>query len=211
MMKIEWCKFNQPVAYEQALQMMEQHVNDIIFHSAPERVLLLEHPHIYTAGTSAAADELIADMAPVIYTGRGGKITYHGPGQKVIYPILNLNLPHRIADIRGYIQDLQQWIINSLRRINIDAYIMPGMVGVWVDAGRMPAKICAIGIRARKWVTYHGVALNVKPDLTYFTGIVPCGLKDYHVTSIAALGVDVADAEIDLILKEEFQKIFTYS
>ena len=195
--------------YPQALELMESHVQAIIAGAAAEKIILLEHEDVYTSGTGAsAADLLNANNIPVISTGRGGKFTYHGPGQRVIYPMLNLGAAPREKDLKKYVADLERWIIATLHGFNIDAFIAKDRVGIWVLDQGAEKKIAAIGVRVKKWVTYHGVAVNISPDLKKFDGIVPCGLKDFGVTSMEALGKGVSVHEFDLELRRCFDDIF---
>ena len=181
---------------------MEARVAAILAGTAAELVWLVEHPPLYTAGTSAQpADLLRPDAFPVYATGRGGKHTYHGPGQRVVYVMLDLNTRGR--DIRRYIESLENWIIAALATQNVAGRIIAGKVGVWTDTDQGAAKIAAIGVRVRRWVSYHGIAINVAPDLAHFGGIIPCGLAE-PVTSLAALGRTTQLADIDDALKNTF-------
>ena len=197
------------VPYSQGIEIMEHHLNEAIQNPPQETVILLEHEDVYTAGTSYKPEELKnPDNIPVIYTGRGGRFTYHGPGQRVIYPILNLSLPHRLRDIKKYIKDLENWIIATLEEFNISAFTKNNMIGIWVSHNGLHKKIAAIGVRVRKWVTYHGIAVNISTDLSKFDGIIPCGITSYGVTSMKELGVEVSMEEFDVILKRHFERIF---
>ncbi|WP_375390675.1 lipoyl(octanoyl) transferase LipB [uncultured Sphingomonas sp.] len=172
--------------YAETLAAMEARAAAVAAGAAGELIWLLEHPPVYTAGTSAAASELIDPRFPVVAAGRGGRYTYHGPGQRIGYPVLDLN--RRGRDVRCYVHALEGWVIAALARLDVAAFRAPGRVGIWtLDRGR-EAKIGAIGVRVRRWVTLHGFAVNIAPDLTHFEGIVPCGLAEYPVTSLAALG-----------------------
>ncbi|MDB5717603.1 MAG: lipoate--protein ligase [Sphingomonas bacterium] len=183
---IEWRVAADPVAYPDALATMEERAAAIRDHGARELIWLLEHPPLYTAGTSASADELLAgDRFPVFRTGRGGRYTYHGPGQRVCYVMLDLD--RRGRDVRAYVHALEGWAITALAALGVAAHTAEGRVGIWVDTDAGEAKIGAIGVRVRRWVTMHGLAINVAPDLGHFTGIVPCGLAGHPVTSLAAL------------------------
>ena len=179
---------------------------------APELVWLLEHPPLYTAGTSAKPEDLIEARFPVHQTGRGGQFTYHGPGQRVAYVMLDLN--RRGPDVRRFVATLEEWIIRTLAAFNVRGERREDRIGVWVrrpDKGDgCEDKIAAIGIRVRKWVTLHGIALNVEPDLSHFSGIVPCGVSEqrYGVTSLADLGLPVTMAEVDMALRREFETLF---
>ena len=183
---------------------MEDHVAAMIEGTAQDRVWLLEHPPLYTAGTSTDQADLLNARFPVHKTGRGGQLTYHGPGQRVVYPMLDLK--HRRQDLRWYIHTLEQWVIDALAGFNLRAERREGRVGLWVDMnqhGGKPgeeAKIAAIGVRVRKWVAFHGLAINVDPDLSHFDGIVPCGIREHGVTSLVALGLPVTMADLDVAL-----------
>ena len=185
--------------YPDAVAAMEARVEAIRAGQAPELIWLVEHPPTYTAGTSAVPSELLApDRFPVFSTGRGGRYTYHGPGQRVVYVLLDLD--RRGRDIRRYVAALEGWIIASLADLGVTGRVIDGKIGVWVEAGAERAKIAAIGVRVRRWVSYHGLAINVAPELSHFGGIVPCGL-DEPVTSLAALGGRTAMPDIDRSLK----------
>ncbi|MGH1351651.1 MAG: lipoyl(octanoyl) transferase LipB [Methyloligellaceae bacterium] len=208
---VEWIISDELVPYEEALAFMEERVAAIATGSAPECVWLLEHPPLYTAGTSADEKDLIdPERFPVFQTGRGGQYTYHGPGQRVVYVMLNLK--KRKADVRAYVEALEEWIIQCLEAFNIKGEIREERVGVWVrrpDMGiNCEDKIAAIGVRLRKWVSFHGISLNVDPDLTHFSGIVPCGIDQYGVTSLVDLGQLVTLPDVDLALKDSFEKVF---
>jgi lipoyl(octanoyl) transferase len=209
---IEWRVSDSPVAYEAALAAMDQRVAAIADGRAPEQVWLLQHPPLYTAGTSARDDELIEARFPVHHVGRGGQFTYHGPGQRVAYVMLDLN--RRKPDVRAFVVTLEEWIIRTLAAFNLQGERRHDRIGVWVrrpDKGDgREDKIAAIGIRVRKWVTLHGIALNVEPELSHFSGIVPCGVADarYGVTSLADLGLPVSMAEVDMTLRREFESLF---
>ena len=199
------------VDYPCAVAAMERAVAAIADGAAPERVWLLEHPPIYTAGTSARPDDLLdAERFPVFRTGRGGQYTYHGPGQRVGYVMLDL--AGRGRDVRRYVRDLEEWIIASLAEFGVAGERRPGRVGVWVArrGGRkgQEDKIGAVGVRVRRWVTFHGVSLNVDPDLGHYDGIVPCGIAEHEVTSLAKLGVAATMREVDAVLKKTFCRIF---
>ncbi len=211
---IEWRISDEPVPYEQAIAVMEARVEAIRADSAPELVWLLEHPALYTAGTSAREEDLLQpDRFPVHRTGRGGQFTYHGPGQRVAYVMLDLK--KRGADVRAYVRSLEEWLINTLASFNIKGERREGRVGIWVDQGPYGGlrgredKIAALGVRVRRWVTFHGVALNVEPDLSHFTGIVPCGISQYGVTSMVALGHLVTMPEVDSALMANWDGVFT--
>ena len=187
---IEWCVEPEPVDYETALVEMDQRAADIQAKAKRERIWLLCHPPLYTAGTSAKSDDLIDARFPVYSAGRGGQYTYHGPGQRVAY--LNLDLNQRGKDVRRYVSALESWIINALADFGVAGRRADGRIGIWTDTrdGR-EAKIAAIGVRVHRWVTLHGVAINVSPDLSHFGGIVPCGISDFGVTSLQDLGKQV--------------------
>ena len=210
MSRIEWLISDWPVAYEQAVSAMEARVAAIRDGSAPELVWLLEHPPIYTAGTSADPADLLDARFPVHQTGRGGQYTYHGPGQRVAYVMLDLK--KRGADLRAYVADLENWVIEALATFNVRGEIRPERVGVWVErpergAGRED-KIAAIGVRVRRWVAYHGISVNVEPDLGHYAGIVPCGIAEHGVTSLVDLGIPASMADLDLALRATFEERF---
>ena len=198
--------------YLEAVAVMEARVAAIAAGEAGELVWLLEHPPLYTAGVSSKPEELLSpDRFPVFQTGRGGKFTYHGPGQRVAYVMLDLNA--RRKDVRGFVAALEAWVIGALAAFNVEGEVKPGRVGVWVErreAGLAPAeeKIAAIGVKLRKWVSFHGVSLNVEPDLAHFGGIVPCGIAEHGVTSLVALGRTTTMDEADTALMASFQQTF---
>lgn len=198
-----------PANYIQTLSLMEEKVEQVINKSADEIIYLVEHEDVYTAGTSYKIEELIKPgNTPVIYIGRGGKFTYHGKGQRVIYPILDLSRLGRHKDIKLYIKNLEQWIINCLKYFNIEGYTIPSRIGIWVRDQNTEFKIASIGVRVRKWVTYHGIAVNITTNLDKYNGIIPCGLSEFPVTSLMKLGVDISLAEFDNVLKQEFNRVF---
>jgi lipoyl(octanoyl) transferase len=209
---IEWRVSDHPIAYEHALSMMDTRVAVIADDTAAELVWLLEHPALYTAGTRAKAEELIEARLPVHWTGRGGQFTYHGPGQRVAYVMLDLN--HRGADVRRFVASLEEWIIRTLAAFNVIGERREDRIGVWVrrpDKGvGYEDKIAAIGIRVKRWVSLHGIAVNLGCDLSHFSGIVPCGVSDprYGVTSLRDLGLPVRMAELDTIMRREFEMLF---
>lgn len=205
---IEWRISDDPVSYPEALAEMEARVAAIRAGTAPELVWLLEHPPLYTAGTSAdPADLLDPERFPVYETGRGGQYTYHGPGQRVAYVMLDLKT--RGGDVRGYVCSLENWLIRSLARLGVKGDRRQGRVGIWVDRGMgREDKIAAIGVRVRHWVTFHGIALNVDPDLSHFQGIVPCGIRQYGVTSLWDLGHTPTMEDVDCALIGEFPGVF---
>jgi lipoyl(octanoyl) transferase len=204
--RVEWKTSDQPVPYPDALAQMEARAAAIAEGKAGEQVWLLEHPPIYTAGTSAQDADLIDARFPVYRTGRGGQFTYHGPGQRVGYVMLDLK--NRKPDVRAYVRDLEQWLIETLAEFNVKGERREGRVGIWVQRGTREDKIAALGVRIKRWVTFHGVALNVEPDLTHFAGIVPCGISAHGVTSLADLGIPATMADVDVALKRSFGKIF---
>lgn len=208
MSDLEWRIEDGLVDYEQAVAFMEQRIADIRAGDAREMVWLVEHPAIYTAGTSAdMTDILTPGRLPVHRTGRGGQITYHGPGQRVAYVMLDLKT--RGQDVRAYVCKLEEWLIRTLERFTIKGERRQGRVGVWVDKGQgRDEKIAAIGVRVRRWVTMHGIALNVEPDLDHYRGIVPCGISEFGVTSIVNEGIPVTMADVDIVLKETFDDVF---
>jgi lipoyl(octanoyl) transferase len=196
---IEWRVSGGAVPYPQALAEMEARAAAIRDGSAGELVWLLEHPPLYTAGTSAVAGELLApDRFPVFPTGRGGRYTYHGPGQRVGYVLLDLE--RRGRDVRAYVHALEGWVTAALAACGVAAHTAEGRIGIWVDTSAGEAKIGAIGVRVRRWVTLHGFSINVAPDLSHFGGIVPCGLAEYPVTSLSTLGVSATLADVDAAL-----------
>lgn len=204
---IEWTINKDKVSYEDAVVEMDSYVAAILSGKKPDRIWLLEHPAIYTAGTSAnMADLLTPNLLPVFNSGRGGQFTYHGPGQRVAYVMIDLK--RRQLDIRNYICLLENWIITTLAEFNILGQRRKGRVGVWVKQNhRDECKIAAIGVRIRRGVTYHGVSLNVEPDLSHYDGIVPCGIKQYGVTSLSDLGHKVIMDEVDAKLKKAWAKV----
>ncbi len=209
---VDWQISDRPVAYAQALAAMDARVAAIAAGQAPEQVWLLEHPPLYTAGTSADMADLVDARFPVFETGRGGQLTYHGPGQRVAYVMLDLK--RRGPDLRRYVASLEEWIIRTLAAFNVRGERREDRIGVWVrrpDKGDgFEDKIAAIGIRVKQWVTLHGMALNVEPDLSHFTGIVPCGVSEqrYGVTSLVDLGIPVSMPEVDMVLQREFAALF---
>ena len=209
---VEWRLGEGLVPYDEALAAMDERAGAIAAGTAPELAWLIEHPPLYTAGTSAKPTDLIEARFPVHQTGRGGQFTYHGPGQRVAY--LMLDLRHRGNDVRRYVATLEEWMIRTLAAFNIRGERREDRVGVWVrrpdkSDGRED-KIAAIGIRVKRWVSLHGVALNVEPELSHFQGIVPCGVSEqrYGVTSLVDLGVPVTMPEVDMVLRREFETLF---
>ena len=202
---------------QQRSEMMRRVRNeDIAEGRADELLWFVEHPPLYTAGTSAKRQDLIsADRFPVYDTKRGGQYTYHGPGQRVVYVMLDLN--KRGRDVRCFVRQLEKWVIDTLDRFNITGFIRDGRVGVWVERPDKPKtitdkiaedKIAAIGIRLRKWVSFHGISINVDPDLEHFDGIVPCGITEFGVTSLVDLGLPVSMFDLDVALKQSFERVF---
>ncbi len=213
---VEWITSQGLTEYDDALAVMEARVAAIAAGTAPECIWLLEHPPLYTAGTSARpADLTDPHRFPVHQARRGGQYTYHGPGQRVVYVMLDLD--RRGRDVRAFVQALEAWVIAALAEFNVTGHIREGRVGVWVerpDKPRMASgalaedKIAAIGIRLRKWVSFHGISINVEPDLEHFSGIVPCGITDHGVTSLVDLGLPVTMDDLDIALKRSFAGVF---
>ena len=200
---IEWRVSDTPVPYQDALAFMEQRAAAIRAGTASECIWLLEHPPLFTAGTSADPAELSnPDEFPVYEAGRGGRYTYHGPGQRVGYVMLDLE--KRGKDIRCFVHALEQWMIDTLAQLGVNAHRASGRVGIWVGEGSDEAKIGALGVRVKRWVTLHGFALNVAPNLDHFGGIVPCGISDFGVTSLAELGKQIPLTRVDAALKRSF-------
>lgn len=196
---MEWRVTPGLTPYPDALAAMEARADAIHAGTADELIWLLEHPPLYTAGTSAQAEDLLDPRFPVYDAGRGGQYTYHGPGQRVVY--LMLDLKARGRDVRAYVTALEEWIIQSLARLGVTGERRQGRVGIWVQRGPFKEdKIAAIGVRIRRWVTLHGIAINVSPDLGHFTGIVPCGIQEHGVTSLADLGLTTTLADLDAAL-----------
>jgi len=197
----------EPAPYRDALDAMIARNAAIHDRKAQELVWLLEHPPVYTAGTSAAEDELLDPRFDVVKTGRGGRYTYHGPGQRIGYVLLDLN--RRARDVRGYVHALEGWVIATLADFGVDAFRSAGRIGIWTnDIDGREAKIGALGVRIRRWVTMHGFSVNLSPDLAHFSGIVPCGIADYGVTSLKRLGLDVSSAQWDRALLEHAPAFF---
>lgn len=193
--------------YPDALERMAQQVRAMRDGAASELVWLVEHPPLYTAGTSAKGADLLNPDFPVYETGRGGQFTYHGPGQRVAYAMLDLK--KRGQDIRAFVRQLEKWIILTLADLGVEGFTRDGRIGVWVNTPTGgEAKIAALGIRVQGWVTSHGIALNVNPDLSHYAGIVPCGIREFGVTSLSALGVGVALDDVDAALQRAFIRVF---
>jgi lipoyl(octanoyl) transferase len=201
--KVEWLRSVTPVPYPDAVAAMDAWVGAIARRQAPECVWLLEHPALYTAGTSAELSELLTpDRFPVFESGRGGRYTYHGPGQRVAYVMLDLT--RRGRDVRAYVAALEAWMLATVARLGVEAERRPGQIGIFVGH----AKIASIGVRIRRWVSLHGVSLNVDPDLDHFAGIIPCGLTGADVTSLAALGATTNMERVDTALRAAFEETF---
>jgi len=206
--QIEWQTSATPQAYDRAVAAMEARVKAIREGRAQELVWLLEHPPLYTAGTSAKEDDLVDPILPVYRTGRGGQWTYHGPGQRVAYVMLDLKA--RGGDLRVYVTNLEEWLIRTLGIFGLKGERRPGRVGIWIDqGGGRESKIAAIGVRVRQGVTYHGVSLNLDPDLGHYRGIVPCGVSQHGVTSLAALGIKIPMSRLDDALRQNFERVFS--
>jgi lipoyl(octanoyl) transferase len=209
---VEWQVAGAPIPYPDAVAAMEARAAAIAAEAAPELVWLLEHPPLYTSGTSGKAGDLLEARFPLFETGRGGQLTYHGPGQRVAYVMLDLK--RRRPDVRAYVAGLEQWIIRTLAAFNIKGERREDRVGVWVarpDKGDgYEDKIAAIGVRLRRWVSFHGISINVEPDLGHFAAIVPCGVADprYGVTSLVDLGLPVTMADLDVALRQAFEEVF---
>jgi lipoyl(octanoyl) transferase len=210
--EVEWRISDSPVPYPDAIAAMEERVAAIAAGVAPELVWLLEHPPLYTSGTSGNSSDLFEARFPLFTTGRGGQLTYHGPGQRVAYVMLDLK--SRRPDVRAYVAGLEAWIIRTLAAFNIRGQRREDRVGVWVNRpDKGPGhedKIAAIGVRLRRWVSFHGIAINVEPDLSHFDAIIPCGVADprYGVTSLADFGHVVSMAEVDIALRQAFFEVF---
>ncbi|MCB1563093.1 MAG: lipoyl(octanoyl) transferase LipB [Alphaproteobacteria bacterium] len=199
---MEWKTSQQPVAYDEALAFMDERVKAIHEGRAPECVWFLEHPSLYTAGTSAKEKDLLDSRFPVYESGRGGQYTYHGPGQRIAYVMCNLKARQKAPDIKKYVRDMEQWIIDALAEFGIKGERRCGRVGIWVVTPEGEKKVAAIGVRVRHWITLHGFAVNVAPDLSHFSGIVPCGIAEHGVTSMEELlGRAVPMADLDEALK----------
>ncbi|HLI99688.1 MAG TPA: lipoyl(octanoyl) transferase LipB [Bradyrhizobium sp.] len=210
--KVEWRISDSPIPYPQAVEIMEERVAGIAAGQAAELVWLLEHPPLYTSGTSGKVTDLLDPRFPIFASGRGGQLTYHGPGQRVAYVMLDLK--QRRPDVRAYIASLEEWMIRTLAAFNVRGERREDRVGVWVarpDKGEgFEDKIAAIGVRLRRWVSFHGISINVEPELTHFAAIVPCGVTDprYGVTSLADLGLSATSADVDIALRQAFEEVF---
>ncbi len=208
-MSVEWLTSSEPVAYPDALSFMEQRAAAIAEGRASEAIWLLEHPSLFTAGTSAKVSDLLEpDRFPVFEAGRGGQYTYHGPGQRIGYVMMNVKA--RGGDIRRFVHDLEEWLIRTLAQLGVSGERRAGRVGIWVVDPQTGAenKIAALGLRVRRGVSFHGVSLNVSPDLTHFAGIVPCGIQAHGVTSLAALGLTTYMPDVDAALRTAFVEVF---
>jgi lipoyl(octanoyl) transferase len=209
---VEWRVSEAPIPYPDAVAAMEARAADIADGRGGEQVWLLEHPPVYTSGTSGKAGDLLEARFPLFQTGRGGQVTYHGPGQRVAYALLDLK--RRRPDVRAYVASLEEWIIRTLAAFNVRGERREDRVGVWVarpDKGAgFEDKIAAIGVRLRRWVSFHGISLNVEPDLGHFSAIVPCGVVDprYGVTSLVDLGLPVTMTDVDMALRVAFEEVF---
>ena len=209
---VEWRISDQPVPYPDSLSEMDRRVAEIAAGAAPELVWLLEHPPLYTSGTSGKPADLLDPRFPTFQTGRGGQVTYHGPGQRVAYVMLDLK--RRRPDVRAYVASLEEWIIRTLAAFNVRGERREDRVGVWVKRPEkgpdFEDKIAAIGVRLRRWVSFHGIAINVEPDLSHFQSIIPCGVVDprYGVTSLVDLGLPVTLADVDIALRQAFVEVF---
>ncbi|EEE38518.1 lipoyltransferase [Rhodobacteraceae bacterium KLH11] len=214
---MEWKTSDALVDYQEATAFMEARVAAIAAGEADECIWLLEHPPLYTAGTSAKREDLTdPERFPVYESKRGGQYTYHGPGQRVVYVMLDVG--KRGHDVRRFVQQLEAWVIAALAEFNVTGEIREGRVGVWVQRNDKPLtvtgqpaedKIAAIGIRLRKWISFHGISINVEPDLSHFGGIVPCGIQEHGVTSLVDLGLPVTMADVDVALKKTFEEVFS--
>jgi lipoyl(octanoyl) transferase len=199
----------EPVNYPDALAFMDEYVERILKEGAPGCLWFLEHPHIITGGTSAHNSDIISKPhIPVYETGRGGKYTYHGPGQRIVYVMLDLNLFGK--DIKQFVRQLEAWLMNSLFKLGVATHIKDKHVGIWVQESKnnVDSKIAAVGLRIKRWVTFHGIAINVSTDLNYFQDIVPCGIKDLGITSLNNEGISIPPPHLDRLLIDEFCKLF---
>ena len=213
---VQWEISDGEIDYNTALEKMDNYVQKIISGEADEKIWLLEHPSLYTAGTSADEKDLVQpNRFPVFETKRGGQYTYHGPGQRVVYVMLDLN--KRGKDVKKFVENLEAWIVHTLAEFSVVGQSRKGRVGIWVERPDKPKsinglieeeKIAAIGIRLRKWITFHGLSINLDPDLSHFQGIIPCGIKEYGVTSLVDLGLPVSMTDLDISLTKSFSKVF---
>lgn len=207
---MEWIVRQGLSDYQDSLLMMEARCNDVIAHKKPEAFFLVEHDHVITCGVNAdMSDVLCQNDTPVVRTTRGGKVTYHGPGQRVIYPIIDLNLPNRKQDLKLYVSTLISWVESALQELGVKCHRDTENVGVWVEkSDKTIAKIASIGIRARKWVTYHGIAINIKTDLSRYNTFIPCGMLNAKTTSLQDLGIDISMHEFDEMLHTNLNRFF---
>lgn len=203
---MQWEIATDPVAYPDALARMGDHVRAMRDGAARELAWLVEHPPLYTQGTSGHGADVLSRELPVFETGRGGQVTYHGPGQRVAYLMLDLNT--RGKDVRAYVQKLEATIIASLKEFGVEGFTRDGRIGVWVNTPTGESKIAALGVRVQGWVTSHGIAINVNPDLSHYGGIVPCGIREFGVTSLWALGIQASMHEVDRALQRAFMQVF---
>lgn len=211
---MEWNISHAPIPFPEALATMQARVAAIHAHQADELVWLLEHPPLYTSGTSAKpADLLDSHRFPVYEAGRGGQYTYHGPGQRIAYVMLDLKkraeAAKREPDLRFYVQQLERWIIETLAEFGVKGELREGRIGVWVAHAGTEKKIAALGVRVQRWISFHGIAINLNPDLSHFSGIIPCGISNYGVTSLHELGIPITITQLDESLKRTFAKIFS--
>lgn len=211
----QWLISPDLIPYEDAVSVMKERVKEIQDGNKPELLWALEHPSLYTLGTSAKQEDILDKSLPSFKTGRGGEVTYHGPGQRVVYAMLDLN--NRTKDLRAYVWSLEEWLLLTLKEFGVEAFRREGRVGLWVPENGtsltargepLDHKIAAIGVRVSKWVTFHGVALNVNPDLSHFQGIVPCGIRGHGVTSLQKLEINATLSDVDHALKRTFSKVF---
>ena len=199
---MEFLSSSNPVNYSEAIAFMEDRVEKIHKNKAEELIWFLEHPPLYTAGTSAKPEDILNPEFPVFQTGRGGQYTYHGNGQLIAYCLYNLKRRQEIFDLRAYIEGLERWIINSLQQIDVKGKTSDVGVGIWVDTDGGLKKIAAIGVRVRHGITYHGISLNINPNLSHYSAIIPCGIKEFGVTSLEELGFDITRSDMELILRQ---------
>ncbi|PPR76527.1 MAG: Octanoyltransferase [Alphaproteobacteria bacterium MarineAlpha2_Bin1] len=207
---INWVTDKSPVNYEIAISKMRDIVEKIYSGAENELVWLLEHPEIYTAGTSSNNSDLIGNTnIPVYQTGRGGKFTYHGPGQRIMYTMIDLR--KRKKDLKMFVNKLEETVIISLKELNLNAVRLPGIIGVWIESREKKyKKISAIGIRVAKWITFHGISININPNLHNYSGIIPCGIKEHGITSLKNEGINISMEDFDTIIKKNFFRIFKY-
>ena len=204
--KMTWKVSSGLTDYNTAINMMNKYIKDIKVSKLSDIIWLLEHNPVYTCGTSAKKNHLInIKNTPVINCNRGGQVTYHGPGQRIIYVMLNLN--NREKDVRKYVRTLEEWMIISLKKFGVDSFISKDRIGLWVNGPKGESKIGALGVRISKWITSHGISININPNLDYYNGIIPCGLKNYPVTSLKELGYNITMDEFDEVIKKTAIKI----